>query len=74
MGRRGIRKFGRLDRFPAVRWSKRILVLPIGERFALISLTAALFEPRVTFIALLAWGGLAFAYALAGRSVRSLSR
>lgn len=48
-------------------WAHRILRLPIGERFALISLTAALATPRVTFIALLAWGGVAAVYAVAGR-------
>jgi phosphatidylglycerophosphate synthase len=48
-------------------WGNRFVRLPIGERFALISLTAALWNPRVTFIALLAWGGFAAAYALALR-------
>ena len=54
------------------KWVKRIVVLPIGERFALISLTAALFTPRVTFIALLAWGAVAVAYSLTGRILRSV--
>jgi hypothetical protein len=64
---------GRLDRSSKGRWLKRIVVLPIGERFALISVTAALFNPRVTFIALLAWGGFAAAYSLAGRFARSVA-
>ena len=42
-----------------VRWVKKMIAFPIGERFAVISITAALFTPRVTFIVLLAWGGLA---------------
>lgn len=54
-----------------LRWLKRIVVLPIGERFALISLTAALFTPRVTFLALLLWGGGALAYTATGRMLRS---
>jgi phosphatidylglycerophosphate synthase len=74
LGRRALRLVGRLERWPWTRWGKRILVLPIGERFALVSLTAALFTPRVTFIALLAWGAVAFTYALVGRSLRSLAR
>ncbi len=49
----------KLDRPPALRWVKRMAAFPIGERFAVISITAALFTPRVTFIAWLAWGGLA---------------
>lgn len=62
----------RLEARSATRWLKKIVVLPIGERFALISLTAALFDARVTFSALLAWGGLAAAYTLAGRVLRAL--
>lgn len=63
-----------IERRPAVVWLKRIVVLPIGERFAVISLTAALFVPRTTFIVLLAWGGVALAYGLTGRGLRALAR
>src|SRR5919204_3165627 len=45
-------------------WLARIFAFPIGERFLAISLTAAVFTPRITFIVLLAWGGLATLYAL----------
>jgi len=61
-----------IDRAPGVRWLKKMVAFPIGERFAVISITAALFTPRVTFIALLAWGGLATLYTLTGRVLRSL--
>jgi phosphatidylglycerophosphate synthase len=54
-------------------WLKRIVVFPIGERWALIAATAALFNGRVTLIAVLVWGGLAMAYTLALRSLRALS-
>ncbi|MBA2535905.1 MAG: CDP-alcohol phosphatidyltransferase family protein [Actinobacteria bacterium] len=63
-----------LDEWRLTRWAKRILVLPIGERFALISLTAAVWTPRVTFIVLLAWGGVAAAYAVVGRMLAALAR
>jgi phosphatidylglycerophosphate synthase len=63
-----------LDGLPAVTWLKKIFALPIGERFALISLTAALFDARVTFVALLAWGGVAMGYQLAGRVLRTAAR
>ena len=53
-------------------WARKVFVLPIGERFALISLTAAFFDARVTFAALLAWGGLALAWTSYGRLSRSL--
>jgi CTP:molybdopterin cytidylyltransferase MocA len=61
-----------IDRAPGVRWLKKMVAFPIGERFAVISITAALFTPRVTFIALLAWGGLAAVYTQTGRVLRSL--
>ena len=50
-----------------------LLRLPIGERFALISLTAAVASPRVTFVALLVWGGIGAAYALAARILLTAS-
>jgi phosphatidylglycerophosphate synthase len=52
-------------------WLRKILVLPIGERFAVISLAAALSGARTAFAILLVWGGFAAAYELAGRAVRS---
>lgn len=55
-------------------WLGRVAVLPAGERFALISITAALGGARVTFVALLVWGGLAGVYTLTGRVLRSLGR
>lgn len=63
----------RLDKRSATRWARKVVVLPIGERFALICLTAALFDARTTFTALLAWGGVAAAYTTAGRVLRSLA-
>ena len=62
----------RIDRAPGVRWVKKMIAFPIGERFAAISITAALFTPRVTFIVLLAWGGAAALYTQTGRVLRSL--
>jgi len=62
----------RLDRARALRWIKRMAAFPIGERFAVISITAAFFTPRVTFIAWLTWGGLAVVYTQAGRVLRSI--
>lgn len=61
-----------IDRAPGVRWLKKMVAFPIGERFAAISITAALFDPRVTFVVLLAWGGLATLYTLTGRVLRSV--
>jgi hypothetical protein len=56
------------------RWIAKIMAFPIGERFAAISITAALFDARVTFIVLLALGAFAAVYRGAGRFLRSLDR
>ena len=69
---RVLRVWHSLDAVRAMLWIKRIIAFPIGERFALISITAALFEPRITFVALLAWGGVAFVYTQTGKTLRSL--
>jgi hypothetical protein len=61
-----------IDRAPGVRWIKKMITFPIGERFAAISITAALFTPRVTFITVLVWGALGTVYTLTGRVLRSL--
>ena len=62
----------KLDRSRALRWLKRMAAFPIGERFAVISITAAFFDARVTFIAVLAWGGFALVYTQTGRVLRSI--
>ncbi|WP_435817527.1 DUF5941 domain-containing protein [Micromonospora sediminicola] len=52
-------------------WLKRTVVFPIGERWALIALAAALFGPLVALCAVLVWGALAFAYTGALRTLRA---
>ncbi|GAA2085276.1 CDP-alcohol phosphatidyltransferase family protein [Actinomadura alba] len=64
----------RTERIGGLRWAKKIVILPIGERFALIAITAALFNAKVTFLSLLIWGSLATAYTLTGRVLRSVAR
>lgn len=63
----------RLDGSRVGYWAKRIIVLPIGERWALISVTAALAGPRFAFLALLGWGAGAALYTVTGRVLRSVS-
>jgi phosphatidylglycerophosphate synthase len=65
-------RWGAMDRIGIVPWIKRIIAFPIGERFAAISITAAIWSPRTTFIVLLAWGGFAALYGTTGRILRSL--
>jgi hypothetical protein len=69
---RVIRGWRALDRAPRARWLKKMIAFPIGERFAAISLSAALFDARVTFIVLLAWGGVGALYTITGRVLRSV--
>ena len=57
----------------AAYWLKRIVVFPIGERWALIAVLAMLTDGRVALAAVAGCGLLAFAYTLALRSLRSLS-
>ncbi|MFI5835493.1 DUF5941 domain-containing protein [Micromonospora sp. NPDC051300] len=52
-------------------WLKRTVVFPIGERWALIAVAAALFGPLVALCAVLVWGTLAFAYTGALRTLRA---
>ena len=54
-------------------WAKRVVVLPVGERFALLALATVLGGVRVAFVALLVWGGVAAAYTLSGRVLRSVA-
>ena len=72
LSRRLLRGWERLNRWPGMLWVKRVLAFPIGERFAAISVAAAVSDARTTFIVVLAWGGLATAYGLAGRLLRSM--
>ncbi|MGH3388389.1 MAG: CDP-alcohol phosphatidyltransferase family protein [Actinomadura sp.] len=74
LGNLVVRLSHRTEQLPGLRWAKKIVILPIGERFALISISAALFNAKVTFLLLLVWGSLATAYTLTGRVLRSLAR
>ncbi|MEV3853637.1 DUF5941 domain-containing protein [Streptomyces sp. NPDC050095] len=55
-------------------WVRRMIVLPIGERWALIAILTALTTPRITFYVLLVGCALAALYTTAGRVLRSLTR
>ncbi|HEY7485454.1 MAG TPA: CDP-alcohol phosphatidyltransferase family protein [Streptosporangiaceae bacterium] len=73
LGQTAIWLSNRTEKMPGLRWAKKIVILPIGERFALISLSAALFNAKVTFVVLLCWGLLAAGYTLTGRILRSIA-
>ncbi|WP_274384772.1 CDP-alcohol phosphatidyltransferase family protein [Streptosporangium sp. KLBMP 9127] len=73
-GVRGLLKmWTKAGKYRPVHWARKMIVFPIGERFGAIAITAAFFEPRVTFLTLIIWGSVAFAYTLTGRLMRSLA-
>ncbi|MFF1548467.1 DUF5941 domain-containing protein [Streptomyces sp. NPDC058291] len=54
-------------------WVRRMIVLPIGERWAMIAVLTAVTTPRITFYALLIGCAFAATYTTAGRVLRSLT-
>jgi hypothetical protein len=80
----GVRKLAQLgyeqtaspsgDLFPrsALRTVEQALTFPAGERYAVIAATSVFVGPRLTFLVLLGWGGLATGYLLAGQIARSV--
>jgi hypothetical protein len=68
------RGWRRIERSRRLRWVRKMIAFPIGERFAAISVTAALFDARATFIVLLVWGVIAACYTIPGRVLRSAGR
>jgi phosphatidylglycerophosphate synthase len=64
----------RLDGVGWTVWLRRVIVLPIGERWALIAVFTAATTPRITFVVLLIGCALAACYTTAGRLLRSFTR
>ncbi|WP_367319517.1 DUF5941 domain-containing protein [Streptomyces sp. HUAS ZL42] len=55
-------------------WVRRMIVMPIGERWAMIAVLTAATTPRITFYALLIGCAFAASYTTAGRLLRSVTR
>lgn len=64
----------RLDSVGWTVWLRRMIVLPIGERWAMIAVLTAVTTPRITFYVLLVGCAFAAAYTTAGRVLRSVAR
>ncbi|QEU77955.1 DUF5941 domain-containing protein [Streptomyces subrutilus] len=64
----------RLDSVGWTVWLRRMIILPIGERWAMIAVLTALTTPRTVFYALLAGCAFGALYTTAGRVLRSLTR
>jgi hypothetical protein len=63
----------RMNRRDAVRWAKRAIHLPIGERWLIISVVAALLGATWALSVLLVAGLAAFAYVMTGRILRTFT-
>lgn len=55
-------------------WLRRMIILPIGERWAMIAVLTAVTTPRIVFYALLVGCAFGALYTTAGRVLRSLTR
>lgn len=55
-------------------WLRRMIILPIGERWAMIAVLTAVSTPRTVFYALLIGCAFGALYTTAGRVLRSLTR
>lgn len=64
----------RLDSVGWTVWVRRMIVLPIGERWAMIAVLTAVTTPRIVFYALLVGCAFAACYTTAGRVLRSVTR
>ncbi|MFE0774673.1 DUF5941 domain-containing protein [Streptomyces sp. NPDC058861] len=64
----------RLDGVGWTVWARRMIILPIGERWAMIAVLTAVTTPRIVFWALIAGCAFGACYTTAGRVLRSLTR
>ncbi|MFG2878937.1 DUF5941 domain-containing protein [Streptomyces sp. NPDC048337] len=64
----------RLDSVGWTVWVRRMIILPIGERWAMIAVLTAATTPRIVFYALLIGCAFGALYTTAGRVLRSLTR
>ena len=71
LGRGAAALSDRTNEHPAARWAKRVIVMPIGERWLIVSVVAVLWGPRAVFVVLLATGVIAAIYTTFGRVLRS---
>lgn len=73
MGAGAVALSDRTSRTAALKWAKRMVFLPIGERWLIISLCAAVSGPRAVFVVLLTLGWFSAIYATTGRVLRALA-
>jgi phosphatidylglycerophosphate synthase len=64
----------RTNERPALMWAKRVLIMPIGERWLLISVVSVLAGGRTALWTLIVTCSIGGAYTTAGRLLRALAR
>ncbi|MFC9387907.1 DUF5941 domain-containing protein [Streptomyces venezuelae] len=64
----------RLDGLGWTVWARRMIILPIGERWAMIAVLTAVTSPRIVFWALIIGCAFGACYTTAGRVLRSVTR
>ncbi|MFJ9575948.1 DUF5941 domain-containing protein [Streptomyces sp. NPDC101191] len=70
----GLALSNRLDSVGWTVWARRMIILPIGERWAMIAVLTATTSPRIVFWALIVGCAFGACYTTAGRVLRSLTR
>ena len=68
---RAVLASSRSNRRAGVKWAKRVLHLGIGERWAVLSILAALGRPVAALVVLLLLALVSFGYTAAGRTLRA---
>ena len=63
----------RTNRHPVLTWAKRVITMPIGERWLVISVVAPIWGARAVFIVLLVTGAVAALYTTTGRVMRTMA-
>ncbi|MFF0434088.1 DUF5941 domain-containing protein [Streptomyces sp. NPDC004327] len=70
----GLALSSKLDSVGWTVWARRMIILPIGERWAMIAVLTAVTTPRIVFWALIAGCAFGACYTTAGRVLRSVTR
>lgn len=74
LGRRAVALSESTSGRPALMWAKRVIIMPIGERWLVISVASVIGGGRLVFWVLLVTCSLALLYTSIGRILRALAR
>ena len=74
LGRRAVALSESTSARPALMWAKRVVIMPIGERWLVISVASVIGGGRLVFWVLLVSCSVALLYTTTGRVLRALAR